>query len=517
MSYLKLFKCQKCGSDFFKDESKLLCKNCSANFKILRSNIFDFVSGKSKTLLDYIDYDRVYSVTDDYSSVEKKSSISIYDQIEKKSKNLWRKSIGSTIEIGSGTGRFTTAILKKNNFSNFLITDISTKMLELCKERIARLNLQKNNVQFATFSGQEDCFKNESFDTCFGIGVVHHICYLPLFFKKINDILKPEGRAFFIEPNLKFHSALISTVAEIINYLISTGIKSDDKDIILITNWLSEIRFNILNSGNYDVLKDREDKHLFTKEQLQELSKRAGFGTCRVIPFEYDPFGNSTLTKYMSQIGVTNERKELILSLIPKFSSRYLDLLNNSDKSGSYLICLSKEKLSEDKSIYSRKIPKPKNKNTSNHTLKYALDITVYKKTKQIEIELSGWCFSIEDILSINIMLGSNKFLFPIWQPRRDLMILEKNNVYQFINILCSGVSNRDLIKTNKNINLKEISIQALTSNNEVIPIINNLKYQLEKKISLNNIDGLKIDQLTEPTSTENKFKFFKNILKKMK
>ncbi len=102
------------------------------------------------------------------------------------------------LDIGCGYG-FTSVKLAKNGGVVTSI-DISPKMIELAKKN-AEFNDVGGSITFTLMSAQDMKFDDESFDYVVGFGVLHHL-NLELSKKEIHRVLKPNGKAMFIEPRI---------------------------------------------------------------------------------------------------------------------------------------------------------------------------------------------------------------------------------------------------------------------------------------------------------------------------
>lgn len=80
--------------------------------------------------------------------------------------------------------------------------DISPKMIKLVKKN-ATFNSVSDRTDFKVMSAQKMNFKDEEFDYVIGIGALHHL-NLELAAKEISRVLRPGGRAIFIEPRIPF-------------------------------------------------------------------------------------------------------------------------------------------------------------------------------------------------------------------------------------------------------------------------------------------------------------------------
>jgi ubiquinone/menaquinone biosynthesis C-methylase UbiE len=80
--------------------------------------------------------------------------------------------------------------------------DISPKMIKLANKN-AEFNSISHSTSFGIMSVQELGFTNERFDYAVGIGALHHL-NLELAGKEISRVLKPGGKAIFLEPKIPF-------------------------------------------------------------------------------------------------------------------------------------------------------------------------------------------------------------------------------------------------------------------------------------------------------------------------
>jgi len=80
--------------------------------------------------------------------------------------------------------------------------DISPKMIELSKKN-AEFNHVLHEMELKVMSVQETDFDNNTFDFAIGLGALHHL-NLDLAGKEISRVLKPGGKAIFVEPRIPF-------------------------------------------------------------------------------------------------------------------------------------------------------------------------------------------------------------------------------------------------------------------------------------------------------------------------
>src|SRR5262249_27344967 len=157
----------------------------------------------------------------------------------------------------------------------------------------------------------------------------------------VHRILKSDGRAFFLEPNHRFHHALYATLADIVAFHLLKGVDPMDPDLSRMTSWICETRCNSLHSGDFEFLATREDKHMFTREDVRTLAADVGFARGEALPVNLDPIGLHTAEVYLAQCGLSAERLGELKWLMPAFRERYFDLLSPDDQSPSYVLAFT--------------------------------------------------------------------------------------------------------------------------------------------------------------------------------
>lgn len=99
-----------------------------------------------------------------------------------------------------GHGIATVRLAKKGALVSGL--DISPKMLELAGRNVS-LNNVSDRVDLHLMSVQEMAFPANTFDYAVGLGALHHL-NLESAGREISRVLKPGGRAVFLEPRVPF-------------------------------------------------------------------------------------------------------------------------------------------------------------------------------------------------------------------------------------------------------------------------------------------------------------------------
>jgi SAM-dependent methyltransferase len=224
----ELLQCPHCAAKLSIAADALICSRCGDRVPI-EDGIIDVVRGSLRTKLDDLDYDAFYRVNKDASLAQASTLI---DQAGA----WWPTTLGRTLEVGAGTGGATMGLAAKAAMSGLVVTDVSPKMLRLCQRNLQNAGLLRRDMMFVTYGATRSCFQSGSFDTVIGSAVLHHIADFKSFLAEVSKLLKPNGRAFFIEPALPFHRGLIAALADIIAELTRDGIAFDDPGVIRIVS-----------------------------------------------------------------------------------------------------------------------------------------------------------------------------------------------------------------------------------------------------------------------------------------
>jgi len=100
------------------------------------------------------------------------------------------------LEYGCGTGSYAFELAK--NGADVVGIDISAVGIERAKEKAAERGLS-DNTEFLVMDAEELTFPDADFDMVCGSGILHHLD-MPVACKQLARVLKPSGRAVFMEP-----------------------------------------------------------------------------------------------------------------------------------------------------------------------------------------------------------------------------------------------------------------------------------------------------------------------------
>lgn len=152
--------------------------------------------------------------------------------------------------------------------------DISPKMIELSL-RNASFNDVNENTQFLEMSAQNMKLENDTFDFVVGLGALHHL-NLELAGKEISRVLRPGGRAIFIEPRIPLKILIfIRSLLPQKCFESPGGAQLTDREISIFNNYFTSVsvayfiflkklaRFPVIR--NYTNQLDKIDLYLVNK------------------------------------------------------------------------------------------------------------------------------------------------------------------------------------------------------------------------------------------------------------
>jgi len=103
----------------------------------------------------------------------------------------------SILDYGCGNGDFSRVLALRG--ARVVGIDISPKLIETARASAARMGLNGLCPQFMVGDAHHTAFADNSFDYVVGNGALHHLD-LDMAFAEIARVLKPGGRAIFMEP-----------------------------------------------------------------------------------------------------------------------------------------------------------------------------------------------------------------------------------------------------------------------------------------------------------------------------
>lgn len=391
------------------------CVQCGAAYELLRGDMVSFLQPGANTALDAIDYDAVYSV-------DEESSAHLYRQCRRFLGDLLPSHTSSYLEIGAGTGLFTLAYLSEARPDRALITDISPKMLDVCRQRLTSHGVEaRTEVSYALWDGTARCFADEAYDLAAGFSVLHHILDYPSVLTILGRALSKEGRAVFLEPSLAFHHAMVSLLATVVSNLPADEHGWSEEYGAIIGCWIAENYLNIKYRGDGLALESREDKHIFDEATLREAGLAAGFGTVHVIPFGEENEAWSTLNVYMNQIPIPPQARELVLMRCASMMPGPFFYLAPEERAPSFLVVM--EKAVQPSAPSPRQVLSSGAFSHPDPGFRFDLRIEIDppdESTGEVGVRATGWILGDTDVQYVLLERGGSA-RFPVAGLRMDV------------------------------------------------------------------------------------------------
>jgi hypothetical protein len=267
------------------------------------------------------------------------------------------------------------------------------------------------------------------------------------FLAAVFRMLKPGGRAFFMEPNLRFHRALMLTLADILAQL-QTRADGFSQDRQKLHNVLAEARRLMLHQGDPAFLAGLVDKHMFEADAFEQMGLELGFETVEALPTLTHPTGIGVISTLCQQLGVGDEVRREVMKVMPAFSARYLRLLSPRDRSAVFLLWLEKGVGPRHRSFrgpppdeearYQEEQPPDPAGGLPPH---WSLGLETHATADGVSLHLSGWCLLNADVLWLRVTLDGVSRDTPVWRPRPDVQdVINGAGLYPAWAALCSGL-----------------------------------------------------------------------------
>lgn len=425
-AWITTLRCPSCRSpNLVAADTVVRCGSCGSVYAISQG-IVDFVAGRETTTLDDINYDSLYMISDEPTP--------LFAELKRSAAGRWPTSLGDTLEIGAGTGYQTVPLIMAGEARSLVVTDVSVKMLDICRSRLVRMGLDRRQpLLFLTYGGTESPFRDASFDSCFGSSVVHHILDVGAFLADMARLLRPGGVAFFLEPNARFHRALLSTLADI---LMDMGHdEPGNPDLPLMVNWLAEVNLNLSHMGDLEFLASREDKHLFFSEEIEGLARQQGFAVAEALPLRPDPCGCQALETYVTQCGVSPRTRTEVVARARQIGQRYFSLLPPRDLSPSFLLWFSKAAAA---CPPAPRLPAAEPDPLTDNLILYRVELRRDRDTCRVQ----GWAVGHRPPAWLLLTLNGQPARVPIWLPSVDVnQAFGWRSARLFANALCARLT----------------------------------------------------------------------------
>jgi len=440
---LTQLQCPRCGGALSASADQVSCRHCGASYELVDGNIIDFVKGDAATQLDADDYDNFHAIVE-------ARSFDYYEHTRQLLGERWPASLGSTLEIGCGTGFFSRALVARAVLSDIVLTDVSVDMLKICHAHLDRGGLlSRAPISFATYSTMDQCFQADSFDTVIGMQVLHHLPDVPQFLAELLRILKPGGRAFFAEPARPFQQAVALALADLIAILLGRGEPySDDRQAL--HNWIAQQRLSILHQRDKEFLLGLEDKHMFVGSEFERTASQLGFATVETLPTDYDPSGLKMISGLMGQLRINRAFADEMLGLLPSITAPHMGLLAAKDQSASYLFWLQAPTQKRNGPVNTLDDVTPHNANLDDQIgsaskdrlpPRCSIEVATELDKNALKVTVNGWCLMTQDIRWLRFRVNEFVHQRPVWLPSADVhLAYNPHGTYANWNSLCCRV-----------------------------------------------------------------------------
>lgn len=308
----------------------LLCTRCATAYPV-DDGIASFIPDGARTALDDIDYDAVYRIDAAASMAFAQSYIELLGE-------RLPSPVGNFMEVGAGTGQFTLGFMHLAQPRHALVTDISVSMLKACRGRLLSNGIAADRVAFAAWDGA-DCLKPDSQDVIAGFSVLHHVLDFQTMLARLRRSLRPGGIAVFLEPNYRFHLAMVDMVCEIL-VAVEGSAEWTAKDRQHLADWLYENNTNLRFRGDERMLAGREDKHMFDGGQMRTAARAAGFDTVELLAAEDETF--SALEVYSRQMRLAEPARQDLLARYARMLPGAFGHVASEDLAASTILVLGR-------------------------------------------------------------------------------------------------------------------------------------------------------------------------------
>ena len=194
--------CPKCRQSSKLTNELTVCTGCGHRF-LDKFGVLDFVNTSDRAA-ERSFYDRAYaesrkeigdkcnvaSVIPEWNQPDAPENRIVLDRVG----NLDGKAV---LLLGNGES-VKELLFLENNPKHLIYSDLSTHALSNIRDRFD-LEMYQEILTFAAIDAHEIPFDDDSFDVIYGYAMVHHLPDLDRFFKSVMRVLKPGGRAVFMD------------------------------------------------------------------------------------------------------------------------------------------------------------------------------------------------------------------------------------------------------------------------------------------------------------------------------
>jgi ubiquinone/menaquinone biosynthesis C-methylase UbiE len=213
---------------------------------------------------------------------------------------------GAMLEIRTGAGMLTEAMLLHASFETIIASDVSLAFARQTRQRLERFS---EIVDFVVCDRNRLPFRTASFELVLGRSVLHRLLHYRSILSGILRVLKPGGAAVFFEP-VQAGKAYVAFLFRIILGMeaASGSIGLTDGEKLRMTNSVKGMTRSICISQDLETLSKLDDKYSFEPEDLCREGRELGFSAARYVAVpNVDPTYFPYLSMHLRNAGVRPE------------------------------------------------------------------------------------------------------------------------------------------------------------------------------------------------------------------
>lgn len=241
---------------------------------------------------------------------------------------------GLVVDIGSGFGNTVIPLLQKHPQLTVLATDISPDLLAICRREAINRGFG-DRCMVVAMDNEQDYIKKGVADAVFGCAVLHHMVAPEGVVRTALDLLKPGGRAVFLEPFESGNSILRIAFTLILEEASRRGIDGPVFRQLATVARDIEVRTHRTDPAPpTSTWRQMDDKWLFTREHFEKIAREVGAAEVTIEPIHgtQDMFVNQTRVIIESYGNLpSTELPSWAWSIIQRFDS---DFFSSEQKKG---------------------------------------------------------------------------------------------------------------------------------------------------------------------------------------
>jgi SAM-dependent methyltransferase len=355
----------------------------------------------------------------------------------------WPSSLGDVIEFGCGLGLMTETVVTGEAIRSLLVVDTDMAMLQACRVRIGETPIDRP-ISFAALGGTMP-IRDTVADTVIGTTMLSGITDTRAFLTMVHRMLRTGGRALFVVPNRRYFQVVCQGLADALAQRYAREEAWPEGSLPALT-LLEETRRLLVHRGDAGLLASLEKRHLFDRDELEDLGQQIGFATADVLPLDPDPAGGQTFTNLCQDAGATEAFAREFGPLAATIGRPYLSLLNHQDASAYSLLWLTKAhgpavRIYGDRPVGPPMVYAGPDAAVGGVMPRWSVELLGRDTPDGVVVTVGGWCLSNIDTLWVRVTLDMISQQTPVWRHRPDVHeVLNRGRIYHAMNALCSGL-----------------------------------------------------------------------------